>query len=443
MNASSSNLTPEQKYQKMFEGWLSPAGVEFVNPEAEALYKQRLNRLNDTIQLRVPDRVPFMPTFEMYPAYYGGLNVEEAMSDYDKAYVAWKKTILDVEPDLYINGILAYPSKAFDALDYKLMKWPGRHLRPTQLYQFIDGEYMKPDEYDHFLADPTDYMMRKYYPRVFGILEPLTILPPLHNGIWLGMLGLVGMFGVPGVGEAFTKLAKAGEEMLAWFSYLARFDKEIQGLGFPNFVGGMSFAPFDLLGDTMRGTRGIMMDMFRQPDKLLAGIDKMTEFAIDMGVSSGKSAGIPMVWMFLHKGPKGFMSDEQFRTFYWPSMQKLICALVEEGLTPCVYTEGDYTPRLEYLADVPKGKVLYHFETVDMHKAKEILGGVACISGNVPLGLLATGSVEEVEAYCKNLIDVVGKDGGFIMDASAAIDEARPENIKAMGDITKTYGVYR
>jgi hypothetical protein len=47
-----------------------------------------------------------------------------------------------------------------------------------------------------------------------------------------------------------------------------------------------------------------------------------------------------------------------------------------------------------------------------------------------------------VKAYCKNLIDYVGKDGGFIMDAAAHVTEAKPENLKAMFEFTKEYGVY-
>ncbi len=60
---------------------------------------------------------------------------------------------------------------------------------------------------------------------------------------------------------------------------------------------------------------------------------------------------------------------------------------------------------------------------------------------DVPGFLLQTGTVSEVEDYCRNLINVCGKDGGFIMTATA-LDEARPENVKAMIDITKSYGSY-
>jgi hypothetical protein len=38
---------------------------------------------------------------------------------------------------------------------------------------------------------------------------------------------------------------------------------------------------------------------------------------------------------------------------------------------------------------------------------------------------------------------VAGKDGGYIMDTAVMLDEARPENVKAMFEFTRSYGVYR
>ncbi len=67
---------------------------------------------------------------------------------------------------------------------------------------------------------------------------------------------------------------------------------------------------------------------------------------------------------------------------------------------------------------------------------------MVCIRGGVPSALLCTGTPQEVRDCCKKLIDVAGRGGGFIMDASSVIDDAKPENIKAMIDFTKEYGVY-
>lgn len=436
-------LTPHDKAEAILQEWRAPKGVRFDSAEAHASYQARLARVMDALRLDVPDRVPYAPTFGLFPAFYGGITVEDAMYDYPGAHRAWKKTILDMGPDLYVNSSGVYPGRALEALDYRLMRWPRHGLGSNDTFQFIDGEYMRPEEYDELLSDPSDYMIRKYYPRVFGILQPLENLLPLHNGLWMEMLGLVASFGTGEVGRALQALAGAGKEMSAWFEYLQSFDCEMQALGYPCMGGSMTFAPFDLIGDTLRGTRGIMLDMHRRPDALLAAIAKLTPIAIQMGVSSARQAGNPMVWIYLHKGAGGFMSDAQFETFYWPSLRTVILGLLEEGLTPCVYTEGDYTPRLEAIANVPPRQVLYHFETVDIHRAKEILGDVACISGTVPVAVLVTGTVQDVCESCREIIDVLGKDGGFILDSSAAINEARAENVKAMGDCCRKYGAYR
>ena len=70
------------------------------------------------------------------------------------------------------------------------------------------------------------------------------------------------------------------------------------------------------------------------------------------------------------------------------------------------------------------------------------MGKTACIVGNVPLSLLNTGTPDEVKDYCRKLIDVAGKDGGFILAAGGVIDKARPDNIHTMVDFTRDYGVY-
>jgi uroporphyrinogen-III decarboxylase len=73
-----------------------------------------------------------------------------------------------------------------------------------------------------------------------------------------------------------------------------------------------------------------------------------------------------------------------------------------------------------------------------MRRAKEVLGGIACIQGNVPNTLLQLGTVEEVKAYCQDLIQAVAPGGGFILDVGAVVDEAKEENMQAMIDSVRT-----
>jgi uroporphyrinogen-III decarboxylase len=144
----------------------------------------------------------------------------------------------------------------------------------------------------------------------------------------------------------------------------------------------------------------------------------------------------------LHKGSDNFMSLDQFKKFYWPTLRELLLELIKEGLTPVVLAEGVYTSRLETISDIPEGKVVYWFEHVDMAKAKAVVGRKACIMGDVPMSLLSTGTVAQVKEYCKKLIDTAGKDGGFIMSSAANLDDAKLENARALIDCTQEYGVY-
>ena len=121
-------------------------------------------------------------------------------------------------------------------------------------------------------------------------------------------------------------------------------------------------------------------------------------------------------------------------------MKELLEALIREGITPWVLVEGVCNTRLEFFKDVTPGKVMYHFEGTDIFKAKAVMRDRCCIRGNVPLSLLALGSPDDVRACCKKLIDECAADGGYIMDASTVLGDAKPENVQAMFDFTRQYG---
>ena len=105
--------------------------------------------------------------------------------------------------------------------------------------------------------------------------------------------------------------------------------------------------------------------------------------------------------------------------------------------------EGGYNTRLEYLAELPKGTTVCLFDRTDMRKAKEVLGGRVCIGGNVPAGMILTGTADDVRAYCKGLIDDVAPGGGYMMSFGTAMDDGKADTVHAMIDFTKEYGVYR
>jgi hypothetical protein len=364
------------------------------------------------------------------------------MYDAEKAIAAWTKCTLDFEPDSKF-GIGVMSGKMFDILDYKLYNWPGHGVSLDLGFQYVEGEYMKAGEYDALIRDPSDYWLRAYLPRTVGALEPLATLPSLVNIIEIVNVPMnVSRFGAPGVLEAFEKLAAAGREAINWQNQIGPADKRLEELGYPSFASGMTKAPFDTVGDTLRGTRAVIVDMFRQPEKLLEALERTTPLMIQLGLSGARLGGSPVVMIPLHKGADGWMSDEQFNTFYWPTLRRVVMGLIEEGIVPRLFAEGGYNSRLEVIRDLPKGKTIWHFDYTDMARAKEVLGDVACIMGNVPVALMHAGTPEGVIEYCKKLIAKAGNGGGFIMTTGAGLDQAKTENVQALMKAAKEYGVY-
>ncbi len=409
----------------------------------EELYLEREKRVTETIKFNITDRVPVMLELSYFPAKYTGISFAAAYYDYDSWLHAYCKTVQDFEPD--ITQIQTFfPGTIYELLDPKQLSLPGKGMSTQHAQQFIEGEYMKAGEYDAFLEDRTDFMLRCYLPRIFGALEPMNKLPPFWKTTsgYRGVPVLAELLASPELGGALETLLKAGREMAAWHTRMAAFGKEIEKLGFPLYGVSGAHAPFDFLSYHMRGMQGMYLDMYRQPDKLIEVFNRLLPLQIENAITNAKNSGRKRVYQALHRGADGFMSAKQFETFYWPYVKKIVQAEIDEGLTPCLFLEGDYTSRLEYFLELPKGKILARFDSSDIKKAKEILHGHICIMGNVPASLLQIGTLQDVEDYCKNLIDVVGKDGGFIMAPRSSMDEARPENIRKMVDFTKEYGRY-
>jgi hypothetical protein len=403
----------------------------------EELYWEREKRVLDVIQLKVPDRVPVSTGFGYFPAKYAGVTVKDAFYDYQRWRQAYRKTVLDFEPDIF-RLIGNDSGEVLESLNHKQMMWPGHGVSPNHSHQFVEGEYMKADEYDLFLKDPSDFLVRCYLPRVYGALAPFEKLPPLHTlltGLPFKNLAM------PEFARLFEALVKTAHESLAWRAETGTFAKEMRDLGFPCYGMSGGSAPFDVISDRLRGMRGTMLDMYRNPDKLLEACEMLLPWQSER-LSSAAASGESIVFIALHRGAEGFMSLKQFETFYWPTLKEHAFNVVNAGLIPCIFFEGDYTSRLEYLLELPRGKVLGHFDSSDIIRVKEVLGNHMCIMGNVPPSLLQTGSPQEVKDYCKRLIDVVGKGGGFIMSPRSAIDEVKPENLKTMFDFTKEYGRY-
>ena len=269
------------------------------------------------------------------------------------------------------------------------------------------------------------------------------MLPPLGSLLagYAGA-GIVGILAAPFMQGAAAALAQASKVSAQWSMGYGQFEQKMNGMGYPAFSAAVALAPYDLISDMLRGMRGTMVDMYRCPEKLLAAMEKVLPLQIGGAIGQAQMSGNPRIFIPLHRGADGFMSNEQFERFYWPTLKALILALIGAGLTPAPFFEGGYNQRLQYLKQLPPGKVMGLFDRSDLVKVKEVLGDSMCIVGGMPISLLQTGTPEKVRAETKKVIETIGQDGGFIMSSSTVLDEADAELVRVWVEATKEYGGY-
>ncbi len=430
-----------KKYQK--ENLLLKEQIEEqTGKTVDQLYAERAKRVRDVIELREPDRVPFLVLMDTQihygmpnsTAYYDPLTLKRTM----------RKVAMDLEPDMSEAGF-PFCGAAMTTMDVKNCIWPGGPVPGNYEYQFIEGEYMKADEYDMFLNDPSGFMIRFYLPRIYGALAPLAKLPPLDN-LLMGFEGLTPLFASPDFLEMARRLAEAGRQVSEFYQIVGDAQGEFARLGFPPFAsfapGGVGGAPFDTVTSFLRGMRGSMLDMYRQPDKLLRACEVILERRIARSIPADTThRDYPQkIAMPLWRGDPNFMSDAQFKKFYWPGLKKSLQTHVDLCYVPVPFFEASFGDRLECMLELPKGKILASTDAKDTARAKEILGGHTSLLVRCP-NSCKVWSISQLESFLKDTIDICGKDGGLIL-AILIPDKAKIEDIQAMLKSIKEYGRY-
>jgi hypothetical protein len=414
----------------------------------EELYHERHKRLYDAFSLKVPDRVPVVFGGTYAACKYVGIPFSSVYYDAPAWKKAFKRMMVDFAPDGY-GTITSGAGTALDILDSNMNWHPGGKLPPDVPHQVYEQEFMKADEYDKFLFDPSDYIFRYWLPRVYNSMKPLANLPPLMD-MGQNPMFLTALFDSPELKQLAAALKKAADEQKKWNEAVGDFNAEMAAVGFPvdpfwQRQGGVQ-PPFSGFSNSFRGFRGCVMDMFRQPDNLKAALEKFLELRISRATPAVHEDGKPALGGSgeAHRVSDEFFSNKQFEEFVWPNWKRAIQKTFDLGYDIIgMLLEGRRDNQLEYLTEFPKGKFFLKLQDTDMFLAKKILGNRACLTGNVPISLLTAGSPSEVEEYCKKLIQVCGKDGGFILTTSTTgYGETKPENVKAMIDSVEKYGRY-
>jgi hypothetical protein len=378
-------------------------------------------RLQTVIDLEVPDRVPVAPMIYHFAARYANISMHDLWSNPAKYSFAIEKCFRELGPwDVYFPINPLNPSAYVFALPMKV-KYPGVDLPPDGVCQFIEEELITAHEYEKLAGRGARFGMLRYFDFMLTLAcrirdEP-NASPMLKMRIVADLL----------------------RHLWSWRRDLGNWKKR----GVAILHGVLMEAPFDTLS-MARGLLGFSYDLMERPEQLRAAALALSEGYVPLSEYCARLAGVPRVSCLCHRTSKDFMSPRHFRDFAFPSLKKVVNELVLRGVTPVLHCDGNWDSNLDQLHELPKGKFVLQLDgTTNIFRAKEVIGEHCCLFGDVPSTMLAFGGEREVSDYCKKLINVVGRNGGFILAAGCEIPpNARPENVKAMIDAATQLGYY-
>lgn len=393
----------------------------------EQLYTERLNRYVAALRNGKPDRVPIRPFVAEFTAKYAGFTCQEVVHDYEKAFTAARKCAADFDWDAVVSNMVYVWTGLTQAIGLKYYGIPGIDVPPNTGFQYReppeDDAFMRADEYDQLIEDPTGFLYNVWFPRVCG--EAAKIGSPNH---YRNNLSLV----------------KGGMAMMSYFSAFGRQNELLKTeCGTVSAIAGIFKAPFDIIADKLRGYVGLTMDMFQQPDKVLKACEALMPHLLHVGLTTADPTKTVPIGFWMHRGCVPFISNKQFHSHYWPTLKPIIQEFFRNGYQTMFYAEGNWDAHLDTFTELPDQSILYHVDRGDIFKVHARLGDKFCLSGGIPNVLLSYGKPGEVRECCKKVIDGVAKNGGYIMDASAIMqNDTSIENMQALTDFTREYGTY-
>ncbi len=395
--------------------------------DMEQLYAERMKRYVTAMRNEKPDMVPIRPFVAEFTAKYAGYTCQEVTHDFEKAFAAARKCAADFDWDAVVGNMVYVWTGLTEAIGTKYYGVPGIHISPDIGFQYREPSeeeaFMKPEEYDQLIEDPTGFLFNVWLPRISADVAAMGEPSSYRNNL---------------------SFLKGGMAMLNYFNAFGTQNKLLRTeSGTVSAISGILKAPFDIIADKMRGYLGLVTDVMERPDKVLAACEALMPHLLHVALSGADPDKNVPIGFWMHRGCVPFFSQKHFDKLYWPTLKPIIEEIWAKGHQVLFYAEGDWNAHLNAFAELPDKSIVYHVDHADIFEAHRAIGHKFCISGGIPNFLLSYGTPEEVRECCKKVIDGVAGDGGYIMDASAIVqDDANVENMKAMTEFTREYGTY-
>ncbi len=395
--------------------------------QLDRLYRQRLHRFVTAMANGKPDRVPVRPFLAEFCGKLTGYDVMQVTHDFEQAFAAVRATAKILDVDALVGNMVYVWTGLVQALGLKYYGIPGIDCRPDHGFQYKeppeDKAWMKPEEYDHLIDDPTGYLYEVWLPRV-----STEIVGPGETCTYRNQISLV-------------------KGSLAMLHYFQGFGRQAELMrteaGMPGALCGILKAPMDILADKLRGYLGLVTDLQERPEKVKAACEALAPHMLHTALSGADPQKLLPIGFWMHRSCCPFINPRHFNEIHWPTLKPIIENIWAAGHQTLFYAEGKWGPHLEAFQELPDRSIVYHVDQDDIFEVHEKLGSKFCISGGVPNTILSMGTSDRVREHCEKILDTVAADGGYIMDASAIVQEdAKVENLRAMIDFTHEHGNY-
>jgi uroporphyrinogen-III decarboxylase len=393
----------------------------------DALYQQRLARYVTAMRNEKPDRVPIRPFVAEFTAKYAGCTSQDVAHDYARAFDAALKCARDFDWDAVVPNMVYVWTGLAQAIGLRYYGIPGIHIPATTGFNYIeppeDQAWMRADEYDALIRDPTAFLYNVWLPRVSTEVSRL---------------------GEPSTYRNNLAFVKGGMAMIQYFH---AFGPQIERLrhetGTVSAIAGIFKAPFDIIADKLRGYIGLTMDVATQPRKVLAACEALMPHLCHVGLNTADASHQVPIGFWMHRGCVPFVNPKTFDSLYWPTLKPIIEEFWKHGHQTLFYAEGKWKHHFETFRELPDRSIVFHCDQDDIFEAHRRLHDKFALSGGVPNVLLSFGKPGEVRAFCERVIREVACDGGYIMDAGAIMqDDTSIENLRVLTDVTRALGTY-
>jgi len=363
-------------------------------------------RFEAAVSLSGVDRAPVFPILVSAAPRLCGITQAEAWKDHNKAREAIIKCYRDFgydfasKPNFYYDQV---PGKLTGAPVRNLI--PGKQLAEDDVIQIDERPLFGREDYDKIAALGWNAFWEEHYEKMSR--RPFSDLVKLQQ------------FGT----YIFNEDLKICEEQGVPILLSATVDSVMMA--------------FSLSRTLIEFTK----DLRQIPDKVERAMAKACDDLISNALEMLRDRQRKGAFIVLERGSGALYPLHIFERFEWPFLKRYVETFVDEGITPWMHLDTDWSKNLPYFKQLPKGKCVADLDsTTNIFRAKEVLNGHMCISGDVPASLFSVGKKDDVVDYCKKLIREVGRGGGFMLTSGCECPvDVKRENLMAFVETGRNY----